>query len=554
MQGFDTETINGYARLISFFPTKLVRPVFSFEDILDLFFSIGGDFYAYNLDYDFSAVIKYLTSDEIVSIMQGLKVKHGKYEITYIKNKRVSILYRKKTVHFYDTYQFYLSSLRAASKKYLNLEKLDYPVNHLTDENLNDPRLWIYCLRDSELVYLLTKNFLSTLPKQLKQVKMFSPAFYSFKYFQSEIETNHVNKLVNDWFQRSYSGGWFEVFKRGHFKNVYYYDITSAYPDAIRKLKCLTDFIEVDEGGDYGSYEVLINDHNFDYGSAVLRHKGQLIRPVGRYRVWVSNFELKRFQERGIDYKILSAYQIKSLSSCRPFSRKINHLFPKRKASYIYKIVLNSLYGKFAQQIEKHKTCKTFYLDECMNFKDRFYETYIDGRVSNFVYAGFITGYTRNKIMDIVSKHFSSIIGVFTDCVISTKKLDLPLTDKIGDWKLEKWNELIMIGTGVYFFRMGKDWFFRMRGFDVEGKTAEEILHRVYDCKRGYLNLKISDRTSLTKAVGIGYLNELGNMIFNINKRLDLNFDHKRYWFENFRRGRDVFEKQVESLPLMMVK
>jgi hypothetical protein len=241
-----------------------------------------------------------------------------------------------------------------------------------------------------------------------------------------------------------------------------------------------------------------------------------------------------------------------------PFRDKVLELYRKRKTSGFslpFKIILNSLYGKTGQATVKYVTSADLGEDmKVIDFVDSDGVTYVkceDLSKSNFVYASEITARTRLRLYDLVHKYPSEIVMVQTDSIISKRSLDLLLSDNLGDWKLEKWDEAYLIGSGVYFYRKGAEWFGKFRGFNFKADRVQAILQKVLRAKTSKVSFQTLKRFSMQEAARL-HDDTLGNQILEVTRRMDLNFDRKRVWLGEWKRGSDIKKKRIKSLALYL--
>jgi len=564
IHGFDTETIDGYCRLMA--TEDNAYKIYGFQDIIDILFYSdykSSVFVCYNLDYDISAILKYLPLEKIVNIYHGIEVNYGKVRIRYYKNKELKLSCNKITHYFYDVYPYFHMSLDKASEKYLHDKKLDVDRTNITEKNIYTDKVIEYCKHDAYLTKQLFLYWFNTLPDNLKNVKPISTAYYSAKYFKNEIQTNKVSSKLNILFKKAFYGGRFEVYKRGHFKNVYYYDINSAYPYMISKLTSLenakiVESKEYDKDCNYGIYNVNIDIANKYYSIIPYRlRNGLIIYPVGVLNnIWITKSELEDIINERYEYKINYALQLYTQQEY-PFQNKIKKMYIKKQTGvYAYKILLNSLYGKFCQGIEKYREAKNYkyMIDELAYIDDKLYQKYIDYKSSNFVYASEITARARQYLYQYIRKHYSKIIAVFTDCLISTERLeDIPIGAGLGYWKSEQYDDIWIIGSGVYFMRKGNDMLGHYRGFKLN--NANEIFEKILHSKSHVVDIEVIERSSLIQAsMYEDFFNEFGNIIYALTKKLNLNFDNKRIWYQDFKKGSDVDTMQIESLAIPVFK
>ena len=132
---FDTETIDGYCKLIACSDSSF-KFVNSLDEILVFLtkvkYSQSVNFF-WNIDYDFFAIIKYLPPELLRLFYQFKFIRYGDYEIKWIPKKAFEIKKNKRTYRFFDLWQFYRMSLNKASQKYLNDSKIEIDIENVED-------------------------------------------------------------------------------------------------------------------------------------------------------------------------------------------------------------------------------------------------------------------------------------------------------------------------------------------------------------------------------------------------------------------------------------
>lgn len=267
--------------------------------------------------------------------------------------------------------------------KTVGLAKLD--VDRSKIENLTQDELIEYCLRDCDIVIL----GLQYLKKALTEVGAdfaYTLASIASRWVRKSdvlnwhwfFENNDMNQgyskemLLSDEFcQPAYFGGRVEVFKRGTFrKTLYYYDIRSSYPWSMLQplptyfsgfkppLKTVEKSLER-VGISDATVTVPIN---VSIPVLCMKHDGKLLFPTGTLRGRWTNIELQRAILQGAQVSIHAQAVFKPLPFLRPFVETFYKLRQKAISeedgfrSYAYKILLNSLYGKLIETVERQKT------------------------------------------------------------------------------------------------------------------------------------------------------------------------------------------------------
>jgi hypothetical protein len=573
--GLDTETIDGYARLIGLSDGRAFR-LNSLAGVADFFSHFltarKTYFFAWNADYDIQALLKYFPKNYLTLLLKGvpvlMKFKPRKDEdfepvdinIRYVKGKYLQFDHN----YIFDAYQYYGTSLKAAAKKYLpeGEGKLDFDAAMITEGNIDTPEVTEYCLRDALIAHKLYNLFFAALPDKLKGTKPISNAFYSWVFFRNELNANKPKKAANDYFRNAYHGGRFEIYERGAFGKLYVYDINSAYPFEISQLRTLAGATYVndpryDPDATYSIYKIRVDIKDKFVSPLLWKNKTLCCFPVGNYEGYVTKGEFEAVKEWRPE--ILEGYHIHTGRE-KPFEAKIAELYHARKTSGFplpYKIILNSLYGKTGASVEKWIKAEDIGEDipviDYMEKDGTAYVKYEDIAKSNFIYASEITARTRLRLYELVKKYPSKVVMVNTDSVVSKVPLDLPLSDRLGDWKREVWDEAYVIGSGVYFYRIGGVWYGKYRGFPFKESVVKDILGRIFQTRTAYVSFNVKKRYSIQEAWRV-HDEELGNIIREVSRKLNLNFDQKRIWRGVWKRGRDLKTVRIKSLALYLDK
>jgi hypothetical protein len=217
----------------------------------------------------------------------------------------------------------------------------------------------------------------------------------------------HMFKIT----QGSYYGGWFEIFCHGHIPGITWeFDITSAYPDVIRRLPC----IQCGEWKpDHDGILRIAKYHVRGPADAVTgplphrRRDGTILRPLEtRGYHWAD--EVEAAERAGLIEEYVSVEDKWSFhqTPCQhkspyPF-KEIEDLFMERirvgkktPAGKAMKLVYNSAYGKTAQSVGMPKFASP-------------------------VYASLITSGCRTKILNAIATHpqgAKALVMVATDAV-----------------------------------------------------------------------------------------------------------------------------------------
>ena len=243
----------------------------------------------------------------------------------------------------------------------------------------------------------------------------------------------------------AYYGGRFEITRTGLIeREIFEYDIRSAYPSAMRELPCLIHggWAATDDPRSLSEADLCLCGVSFkrndrllagpgNLGALPIRSReGHLYWPLqGRGVYW--SCEIDSAKRRGWNVKYKSGWIYRKSCDCQPFDW-VEPLFDYRRSigstgpGYPIKLGINSLYGKLAQRKG-------------------------NGAFNNMVWAGLITAITRARLNDAIALNPTGIVMVATDAVYSTRSLELHLGDWLGSWEQTVLENLFIVQPGLYW-------------------------------------------------------------------------------------------------------
>ncbi len=550
---FDTETYKGACKLLTDSNGNYVYNP-TFKECLDFLWKYHKKVYYrafWNIDFDFSAILKLWNDIEAIrELIHGAIVNYDDYIMYYIRPKSLRLSKGKKSIFFVDLNAMYKTSLEKASNEYLNKSKIDTLDANKINTSLeywlkNRKEIIRYCLKDSRL----TADLGNVLIKEVQACNLLLPKFFTshaslakqyFRYNARIPALKYIPTNILDIAYQCYFGGRFEVFKRGYFKNMYAYDINSAYPDTIAKLPSLkygfwNKVDEINKNECIGFYKVLLDIPQGFVSFLPFRLKRKLIvYPSGIFGLWITWYEADLL--RDFIKHISHGYEYNSSEKeYYPFAKGMKHLY-KEKTKYkgvndvfywLVKLPMNSIYGCF---VEKHRK--------------RDGEIY-SGILFNSVYGAIITARCRWKLFKEVPKSlWKYYIGFHTDSIISERKLPLTINEKIGNWTLDNEGSGIMLNTGVY--QIAKK--VRHRGFHGDNIDWIKLLNE----KKDKLRLKFYRTKVLKIGESLVRFNNLDgvNIFTKAKKKLWLHNDKKRLWNSEFKNCGDVLKRNYSSKTL----
>jgi hypothetical protein len=192
------------------------------------------------------------------------------------------------------------------------------------------------------------------------QMTLASSAMYLFRrnYLHSDIETSIS---ISDTAIDSFFSSRVEVFNRECTKGRYY-DINSSFPFAmtlpvpgnlICNLDGLPDAVLTHKHGNCYMADVSIKVPESYIPPVPYRMKKRVFFPYGKWRSWLTDIDIELMLQEG--GKILKVHDVMVFEPFHDLTEYANDLYERKAAATdkmereVYKVLLNSLYGKFAE-------------------------------------------------------------------------------------------------------------------------------------------------------------------------------------------------------------
>ena len=476
-------------------------------------------FFAHNLTYDAGILEPWFSKDDYPLLING---NIFKYRIARgSKNPRFLADSALFAAHL---------SLKELGHK-LKFPKLDTPetlINYtpsddttIRDSYANDQNILQYLKRDNEIV-LAYMHFFQNTVNQLGGELQFTLAstamdLFRRKYLDTEYYTPFESR--NDFARKAYYGGRVEPFKLGLWEGVNGYDINSLYPYVMYHYAyphpnfligptydTNPAIIDKYEGVSY----VKIKVPNCHIPPLPYHHNGTLYFPTGILEGYYSHNEIRNALENGC---ILLDIQesLYSTEVCYPFKEYVSELYALRQelkkandpTELVIKIMLNSLYGKFAQRTdaglqEIHPI--TWWLDgnqhisvEYRVIDDQIYVmvpklSHFQPQYVNVLWGVYITSYARITLYNYMKMVGDSLVYSDTDSLYIQG--ELPISNELGALKLERDKvDIEVIGPKAYrLFRDGHNIGAKCKG--IPGPNRNEYLtegHTTFSRPIGFL-------------------------------------------------------------------
>jgi hypothetical protein len=372
------------------------------------------------------------------------------YTITVANNSRyfASILRDKshRRIKLIDARAFYTTSLNGAADMLGIGRKIDMDNKKFTRADLTNEHFLDYARQDAYLTRRIGEAIVSMhedfdVPQTIT-APHFASCVFRRHFLNSEVPLPPPDlEQAGLW---AYHGGKNGYYLPGpkHLTGIYAYDITSAYPEAMRALpdieRATWQYVERYEPGRHALWCVTGRYRSCKYRGLMAHHNafhesGDIIES------WTTGYELDAAVERGeIDITACVGWVIDGPEG-GPLTRYVDRFFAMKRtatgaARVAAKLFLNSLYGKFFQKVPLG-TVGWYDLSDDLSVTDVTYrETdptqlfdYQAGGLYHPPIAALITGFVRAKIHRLEHKYRSVMTS--TDGFFA---IDPPDPDDIG--------------------------------------------------------------------------------------------------------------------------
>lgn len=373
----------------------------------------------------------------------------------------------------------------------------------------NKSRILAIKIRSSWYVNLDNWGVETKGPLEKLRIRAITPGSYAMKLLKESLEEDRMNfnqtwpKLqpkINQVIKSGYNSG--TLYSRPGFYNqqVWHYDINAAFAEAFLKAEIPygapamhAGFIEPTEG----HFNIYVMDLNVQYTSTkifpylvnsgdIYKQPSQVISDTG-FQSMYKVITQTEYQDLIKDYEVYehTLYTLQFKSKKGMFDKFIKEMYHKRyegegEEKTIWKTVLASLAGKFAQEIDE--TQVPIKLNEFGNIE---YTTtkkpleevaYLQPAISLAV-----VDYVRKKFRDTIkSVDYKKIILTDTDGFISTEPFDtIPINNEIGGWKVKTYENIIVNGTRSYFYTENGELHSSISGLgDIHDDQVNDLSYR----------------------------------------------------------------------------
>jgi len=330
--------------------------------------------YAHNMGYDMivsSAIPKLEDNDfKLQSFFEKGSTIIYKFTMVEKDENGESLKDKTKTIIVLSSTNFYSESLEKLGEVF-GVPKIN--INKEYNETYNTISLKnsiIYCERDVKVLQISMEALFDFVKREdlgCMGKTAASQSFNAFKYrFMEHNIYIHSNEKAIELERKSYYGGRVECWKIGEYRNdnYHYIDVNSMYPYVManfnypsqllsyQKYNTISDIRTAISKGEGICAKVKIKT---DKPYFPLRRNKKLIFPIGEFWTYLSTPEI----EFALEHKLIIDVEECSYYMMQPiFKPFVEYFYNKRleaKAiddevhSYLFKLIMNCLYGKFGQ-------------------------------------------------------------------------------------------------------------------------------------------------------------------------------------------------------------
>ena len=611
---FDTETVNGNIVVLAISNGDyIIEP--DLKQCLELLTKNTNQtrYFTYNLRFDVDGILKKLPHDYLHELLGVGSTLYGDYKIRYFgkssfsiskkhvaKSGKISYVTGCKT---WDITQFYFyKTLEEMSK--MHLDRDDWKKDSVVISNFksikNNKKYFYshqdeiidYCIADANATRLLADKFeLMCLEHDYSFKFPYSIGNLGMKFFKNnineipdrifskskyivnddlDIQKYKDYKNLEDAFSLVARGGWNDVYKRGSWKQVYDYDIVSAYPSAMYQCPYWD--------GEWKITNKLLSSFNQDSYGIVTGRLKNLDIPVLPYRYhylyednyktgitrWLNHSIIWSNSREWIDielpldmflyikdyccYEIDNIVYLKPKNKSYPLRKSVDVIFNRKRAakekygidSIEYKLpkgILNSTSGKFKQL--QHSNSTWFYYPH--------------------LYSK-ITWSTKRSVMDVLNRNkaWDNVISISTDGVTLTKPLSkIDIGSGMGQWEYMQLNNYVSIGNGIYYgYKDNGDLKWKARGYNlkVDGNKINimDLINNIKNKNTDKIKLELIRPVHLREAFIHNKILKLKdvNRFVLVSRFLNINQEVKRRWDDKFKDIEELLSgKIINSRP-----
>lgn len=413
--------------------------------------------FGFGFSYDVNMILCSLTHDELFTLAQWGRVFWKEWRIAHVPGKALTVTHRasKRTCIVWDLYPWIQTSFVRMLEEFeladeSTLERIATMKDQRSDfANVSMNLIRTYCLEECRLLSNAVKMLLDLIVKSGYKTNVFySPGSLSAAVMKvhkvNDYRLEGEGGVLREAIEEGYVGARAEVAQVGPIPGpLYESDINSAYPAATAELPCFAHGVwrKYRRGREITNTTLIRvkwkTKPGVLWGPFPVRPRVGSLRFPTSGEAWIWGREARIGESVCKEFEILGGWEWVPKCDHRPFAY-VAEIYDRRRElkdegsplEYVYKLILNSTYGKIAQ---------------------RPYSGGEDPTWRYMPWAGLITSTVRAILMEqIVAVGQSHVILCATDCLITDKPLKVPVGPELGAWSVHEYEELFIAGPGFY--------------------------------------------------------------------------------------------------------
>jgi len=403
-----------------------------------------------------------------------------------------------------------------------------------------------YCFRDCEIVYDYLFKIFQLVGKIKPTVASCAMHIFTKQFLKRKF---YFNKYIEK-FRNSYYGGRVECFRFGKIIPCYKYDVNSLYPHVCIDM-FFPDFNKIKKGKNLlsgyfekfilknyeGCVKVSIIHEKSFIGTLPYRKKTEIIYPFGKWVAWYNFNELRTAIKTGfVKIETVFEYYYSPKIYFSDLAEYMKFFYWKKNTSkgaekLIYKFLLNSLTGKFAQKEYGKKTyfenihdAKQYLnsLRQKIKFKlhhfseereDLFLEVFRKNKKNKKLsrwnipaISSYITSQSRVFMLPYYLKYKDTICYTDTDSLVLSKPMEEITGNNLGEFKKENDEQIEIIGNKHYYTKIG-----RKKYKMIKGVHKKHTLRRGKFCFTKMIRTKEAIKRNLHAGMFVKVEKEMSN-------------------------------------------
>ncbi len=348
--------------------------------------------------------------------------------LQYVSSGLMRATWCEGKITFFDTMRHWPASVETMGKT-IGLPKLSMPHLGCTCDDCI-----AYCQRDTEITWRFVDEMLSRYRNiGLDQIRSTLPsmALQLFKQFYTK-EFHQLTDYQRDFFHKGYYGGRVEVYRTGKIEGkINHYDVNSLFPSVMKDfhypdLNSLSTTLKPDFEKE-GMFEGWVFVPETNYPCLPVRND-EILFPYGSlYGTWPYPEIRQLLKDGGKVLRCKEALEFEETEN--PFIDYVDYCYKKRLESdneldkIIWKLFLNSLYGKFGQS----RGLQIIFNDE---------EKTLEGvaKHANVIWSAYVTSYARLRLLHYL-RSVDTCFYTDTDSLFTFDTV--PTSMDLGKLKLE---------------------------------------------------------------------------------------------------------------------